>query len=210
MLGVTSCFVIGLEVYSMGGDIYTSGTINLVKSLSMRDHHPKQNVLLLLSQMNILKNCLLNVYIYTHRLMWFSAWCREAHFSRGWRLVQKLGYGKNGENKWLLSTQSQTGHLVSPVTGMGNCLLPLPQTQGTSQKSRLGKWKPEDKEEGPETWPSRQDIATAITNIQQWTIPSQIRPSAFHHGQKCLPSSSLPKEFLIVSGCYRSACHFLH
>lgn len=54
MLGVTSCFVIGLEVYSTGGDTYTSGTINLVKSLSMRDHHPEQNVLLLLSQMNIL------------------------------------------------------------------------------------------------------------------------------------------------------------
>lgn len=38
----------------MGGDTHTSGTISLVKSLSVRDHHPEQNVLLLLSQMNVL------------------------------------------------------------------------------------------------------------------------------------------------------------
>lgn len=51
--------------------------------------------------MDILSNCLMNIYTYIHRLMLLWVLVREAPGCSGLLLIQKLLSGQNAENQWL-------------------------------------------------------------------------------------------------------------
>lgn len=54
---------------------------------------------------------LLNIYVYTYRLVLLSALAREA--SVYLQLMQRLKTGQSAENEWLLRAQPLMGHLLS-------------------------------------------------------------------------------------------------
>lgn len=72
--------------------------------------------------MDVLSNCLLNINVYSHRLVLLSVLAREASFPSGQPSMQSLRTGQRAENKWLLSVLHCMGHLHQPPQDEVNIL----------------------------------------------------------------------------------------
>lgn len=71
--------------------------------------------------MDTLSNCLLNIYVYIHRLVLSTALIKKI-FSLEWlQFIEKPGgWGRPGaENRWQFSAQCQTGHPRHPLQSPG-------------------------------------------------------------------------------------------